>query len=281
MRDSWPAITTIVAVFSTMMALLSCAGVLIGVVNPVFSLNENQILYLFSTSAQVLAGIYGLTLSGFVFFRNELSREEFEDETLVDAVERLKKRYFLLLVFITALVVIALLLANLAIAEEGSGHPYLTVAVINTAQSAFVTSLLAVAYFVYEVISPQRIEAASKGLQEELDPTRKEEVKGSLEDFLRNYNEIEMLLAKYGQIYQEGALALYQNRAARRLSNVRLAEMLFRTERIDLALFNRLKALISLRNSIIHGADPVVSTAVVAGSRQILEDLRRALEAER
>jgi hypothetical protein len=47
-------------------------------------LDENQILYLFSISAQVIAAIYGLTLTGFIFLRNELSREEFEDETLVD-----------------------------------------------------------------------------------------------------------------------------------------------------------------------------------------------------
>src|SRR6266404_1640095 len=63
------------------------------------SLNETQIMYLFSTSAQVIATIYGLTLTGFVFFRNELNREESEDETLSDAVENLKARYYVLLVF--------------------------------------------------------------------------------------------------------------------------------------------------------------------------------------
>jgi hypothetical protein len=62
--------------------------------NHAIELNENQILYLFSTSAQVIAAIYGLTLTGFVFFRSELNRQEFEDETLVDAVESLKRRYF-------------------------------------------------------------------------------------------------------------------------------------------------------------------------------------------
>jgi hypothetical protein len=37
---------------------------IIGLKTPLLILNENQILYLYSTSAQVLAGIYGLTLTG-------------------------------------------------------------------------------------------------------------------------------------------------------------------------------------------------------------------------
>ena len=84
--------------------LLSAVTSAWGSISGMFRLNENQILYLFSTSSQVLAGIYGLTLTGFIFFRNELSREEQEDETLADAVESLKARYFRLLAFITILV---------------------------------------------------------------------------------------------------------------------------------------------------------------------------------
>lgn len=71
---------------------LGAISTVVGSQFPVLRLNENQILYLFSTSAQVLAGIYGLTLTGFIFFRNELSREEFDDDTLTDAVESLKSR---------------------------------------------------------------------------------------------------------------------------------------------------------------------------------------------
>jgi hypothetical protein len=62
--------------------LLSAVTSAWGAISGMFRLNENQILYLVSTSSQVLAGIYGLTLTGFIFFRNELSREEQEDETL-------------------------------------------------------------------------------------------------------------------------------------------------------------------------------------------------------
>lgn len=63
----------------------------VGLHSPALTLNENQVLYLFSTSAQVIAAIYGLTLIGFLFFRNELNREATKDETLTEAIDQLKK----------------------------------------------------------------------------------------------------------------------------------------------------------------------------------------------
>ncbi|PSU19934.1 hypothetical protein CTM97_18525 [Photobacterium phosphoreum] len=71
---------------------LSLVSSLVGLYSPMFELNENQILYIYSTSAQVLAGIYGLTLSGFIFFRNELSREQFEDNLFSNLDSSNKKR---------------------------------------------------------------------------------------------------------------------------------------------------------------------------------------------
>jgi uncharacterized protein YutE (UPF0331/DUF86 family) len=243
-------------------------------------LNENQVLYLFSTSSQVIAAIYGLTLTGFVFFRSELSREEFEDETLADAVEALKRRYFHLLIFITALVILTIILSNLAISYEDSDRGRATVLFMNAGQSSFITSLLAVAYFIFDVISPKRIELASRDLQNKLDPSLSEQTKGRLEDFLRNYNQIERLLENAGQPFQDTGPALQDKRYGRRFSNIRLAEVLLKSERIGMNLFHRLRELITLRNSIIHGAEPIVSQQVVQASGQVLEELRSALNGD-
>lgn len=54
--------------------------------------------------------------------------------------------------------------------------------------------------------------------------------------------------------------------------------MLLRNERIDGELFDRIRDLITLRNSIIHGADPVVSQAIVDASFDVLQKLRAALD---
>ena len=258
---------------------LSCATSTWGTLSSLFSLNENQILYLFSTSAQVLAGIYGLTLTGFIFFRNELSREEQEDETLSDAVESLKARYFKLLAFITILVLATIALSNLAISMASSSRSALGAIVINSGQSLFATSLVTIAYFIFDVISPRRIEAASKALQSTVDPTYARQNKGSLEDFLRNYNEIESLLTEYG-LSANLEITASSFKQARRPSNARLAEILARNELISKDLYTRIRNLITLRNSIIHGADPVVSQELLESSHQVLTELKRALNNE-
>lgn len=279
MKRTWSP-TEVIGFFTSLFLLLAFGPTVIALSGYGLSLNENQILYLFSTSAQVIAAIYGLTLTGFIFFRNELSREESEDDTLADAVENLKARYFVLLVFITILVTASLLLANLAMSFEGSGEAHLNTLVINSGQAAFLTSLFAVAYFIFDVISPKRIERASQTLQNKVDPTLVERTRGSLEEFLRNYNQIEILLEKVGRPYEENAPVAHVKGYSRRISNSRLAEILLRNERIDKSLFVGLRELITLRNSIIHGADPVVSQAMVDASMDVLEKLQSALDGD-
>ncbi|EKB1953141.1 TPA: hypothetical protein NGT43_001379 [Vibrio parahaemolyticus] len=249
---------------------------LIGVKAPLLSLNENQILYLYSTSAQVLAGIYGLTLTGFIFFRNELSREEFDDDTLTDAVERLKSRYFKLLIFITGQTLISLLLSNLVISIESDDNRLLVTLLMNVTQVSYVVNLGVIAYFIFDVIAPKRIERASRDLQKEVEPDLDKEAKGSLENFLKNFNQIEYILQKYGQAFQQDFNNKY-SKHRRRMSNVRLAEVILQAEKIDPKLFDELRQLITLRNSIVHGASPTVSESMVNKSHEILVSLSDSL----
>ncbi|TVO94049.1 hypothetical protein [Shewanella algae] len=265
-----------ISVLSTILiVIISGITSLIGLERPLLSLNENQIFYLYSTSAQVLAGVYGLTLTGFIFFRNELSREEFEDDTLTVAVDSLKERYFNMLLFVTALSIFTLIMSNLVISSESSAQTMFNTIIMNTAQSAFFINLLVIAYFIFDVIAPKRIEKESKVIQQKVDPTPEAEDKGSLESFLTNYNKLEYILQKYGQAYQSEFEGV--SRSRRRISNVRLAEFILRAERINQGLFGEIKSLISLRNSIIHGAEPVVSKHMVELSENILQELASAL----
>lgn len=256
--------------------ILSLISVLMGIYSPVWILNENQILYLYSTSAQVLAGIYGLTLTGFVFFRNELSREEFDDDSLTEAIESLKERYFKLLLFVTALSIFTLLICNFIISIEGGGKSIFKIIIINVAQSSFVVNLITIAYFIFDVIAPKRIEKASLKLQQKFDPIDESVERGSLERFLKNFNQIEYILQKYGQAFQSESYN-FQSKSQRRISNAKLAQIILQAERIDYKLYNEIKRLITLRNSIVHGAEPVVSSNMVSASEDILKALSNSL----
>ncbi len=249
---------------------------IIGIRTPLLTLNENQILYLYSTSAQVLAGVYGLTLTGFIFFRNELSREEFEDDTLTEAVESLKSRYFKILTFVTILSIITLLLSNVVISSESGSNSVITTILMNIGQSFFVINLCVIAYFIFDVISPKRIEKESKAIQHQVDPLVSNQEQGSLETFLTNYNKLEYIIQKYGQAYQS-EFEDNPAKSRRRFSNVRLAEFILRAEIINYDLFVEIKNLITLRNTIIHGAEPIVSETMVKASENILKELAKEL----
>lgn len=276
MKQSWSTNKLIVSYLGSLIAL-SLVSSTVGLLLPVMALNENQVLYLFSTSAQVIASIYGLTLTGFLFFRNELNREVSEDETLTEAIDQLKTRYYSLLIFITAMVGLTLLLSNLTISYEDDYRKSITTVLINIGQSSLAVSFIAITIFVFDVIAPQRIERASQKLKDELDPMTSRELHGSLETFLANYNRIEALLIETGSIYQSDTITPFISRSPRRISNMRLAEILFRSSRIDKLLFHQLRELITLRNAIIHGAEPVVSQEFVDMSEKVLISLQAAL----
>lgn len=268
--------SNVISISCFFLVLVSLVASFIGIKTPLLILNENQVLYLYSTTAQVLAGVYGLTLTGFIFFRNELSREEFEDDTLTEAVESLKSRYFKILTFVTILSIITLLLSNAMIASESGSNSMLITILMNVGQSFFVLNLCVIAYFIFDVISPKRIEKESKAIQHQVDPVVSKQDQGSLEIFLTNYNKLEYIIQKYGQAYQS-QLEDNPAKSRRRISNVRLAEFILRAERIDYGLFEEIKNLITLRNTIIHGAEPVVSETMVKASENILKELAEAL----
>jgi ABC-type multidrug transport system fused ATPase/permease subunit len=195
---------------------------------------------------------------------------------LTDAVEALKERYFKLLVFITLFSIFTLLISNFVISIESSKGSNMGTFFINVGQTSFVINLLVITYFIFDVIAPKRIERASKSLQETFDPVSSTEEKGSLEDFLTNFNQIEYILQKYGQAFQS-EMSGFQPKLRRRISNVKLAQIILQAERIDNGLFDEIKRLITLRNSIVHGEEPIVSLKMVSASRNILVELSNAL----
>ncbi|WP_323596234.1 hypothetical protein [Aliarcobacter butzleri] len=240
-----------------------------------FKLNENQIFYLYSTSSQVLAGIYGLTLTGFIFLRNELSREEIEDDTLSQVIQKLKKRYFVLLLYITFLSIFSLFMSNIVISLEKGTPKLLNTILMNVTQSSFIISLITISYFIFDITSPDKIKKESEIIQKDVDPISEKDEEGNLESFLRNFNQLESIIQKYGQFYQSEINSNSINR--RRISNVRLIEFILKAEKIDYDLFYEIKNLISLRNSIVHGAQPKVSKRIVDESERVLKKLSEKL----
>jgi len=249
---------------------------IIGTYAPVFLLNENQVLYLFSTSAQVVGGVFGLTIAGYTFLRNELDRQKKEDESLAEQIDELKARYFYLATFITGVSALAIFTSLLTISVGTPHRANEIVIAINASQSIVVAAVLSIAYFILDIFRPGRIERISDGIRKDLD-RESENDKGSLEEFLRSFNQIEQLLDSYQNHYLQNRQQTRYRTSTARIPKPKIVEFIYRSELIDGDIRTKLVDLIRLRNSLIHGTELFVSKHTVAEASTLLDVLRAAL----
>lgn len=177
----------------------------------------------------------------------------------------------------SALAGFTLLVSNLAISYEAAA-PLRNALFINVGQSAFVTTLLAVAYFVFDVIYPNRIEIESRRLQDRVDPPRPEQRRGSLEEFRKLQPDRSLAHGCRAAISGEGRRVIRATNAAPQYETLGWQKFLSGGSAFVGYLSHRLRELITLRNSIIHGAEPAVSQSIVNASARVCPaDLQAAL----
>jgi len=232
------------------------ASVIVGLYRPIFYLNESQILYLFSTTSQVIAGLFGLTVAGYVFLRNELQREAKEDETLLDAVNAINVKFFRLVVFLSVVGAFSILYSLLSIASEsGAIRSDNLTTVLNIAGSLSCLEVASIVYFAFEMLRPDRIEKTSTKIKQSFD-TRGDQP-GSLEEFIRDFNKIVGVLQEFYS--RKPKINLLPTSRQGDVSNIKLINEMFYNEKINGSTRNSLVELVRFRNSLVHGNDLAIS----------------------
>ena len=128
---------------------------------PFLHLSENQLLYLFSTSAQVLAAIYGLVLTGYSLFRKTLDEKAQNDNTLDGITDYIASGWYKQNVGISVLTFFAEVLCLATISYRNG--PLLNF-LINLSESAVVCDLYFIILFVIKITRPDGIVAASDAI---------------------------------------------------------------------------------------------------------------------
>ncbi len=255
---------------------LSVISIGIYSIKPLFVLNENQILYLFSSASQVIAAIFGLIITGYIFLRNELDRKAEKDETLEEVISLLKSEYFGSIIGISIITISSISLCFLVIVSETNLFSSIVSYLINLSVATILTALFIIVSFVVRILNPNSIEIASNKLRQNTTMDKANE-SGSLEDFLKTFNEIDYILEKYGTTLLFADVRDIESARRKRVPKTKLVNILFSEERIDGQLKNSLIDLISLRNSVVHGTDMFVSVKDVELAKHLLERLEKAL----
>lgn len=170
--------------------------VIIGLcLSPVEVFSMEAISQVMSTSTEVIAGLYGLTLTGYIFFLDRLQQQAEDDDLLEDIITLLKKRYHNMVLLLSGICFTAIVSAfgfmiyntetNLIPQDVYEFWAYETLLLV-------IVTLVFNIYFVITVVDPDKIPRASLKYKKKLSTGDKEF--GSLQEFLQDYEDIEQLL---------------------------------------------------------------------------------------
>lgn len=153
-----------------------CAWVLIGWVMPIVQLSENQALYVFSSQAQIVAAIYGLTITGYIFLHGQQERLADRDKTLIDTLNDIKVSQHAFITFLTLVSLSAIFFALFAIVFRESSNALLKVVIQNSAAAMFFIALICTGHFVREAMRPNKIEEASEKIKKTIEKRKAQPV---------------------------------------------------------------------------------------------------------
>lgn len=257
--------------------LLSIVSLLFYYFYPLFILNEDQILYMFSSASQIIGALYGLIITGYIFLRTELEGKVDKDETYKEIIALMKTEYFRSIVIISIGAFASGILCFIVMGDESRKSGQFFNYLLNFSIPTIITTLIIIVLFVIKILNPRSLELASNKLRDITTRDNQNE-KGSLEEFLRTYNKIEIILDKYGVSLLSFNTNGSDSFINKKVTRTKVVEILFKENKISLSLKNKLLKLISFRNSLIHGSSLVLSTGDVEFAEEILEQLESSLQ---
>ncbi|MDG5852446.1 hypothetical protein [Clostridium beijerinckii] len=197
-RNIYFIVLTILSIISVIYILLK---------GPVILLDDNQILYIYSTSAQITAGLYGLTLTGFIFFESKLKDIVSENETYYDHIESLKKIYYRDISSIGLITILVILMCILSISlYKINFFQQLLINLILTLTIVFVIiAIISIVYFSIKLLDPNKLSQIGKRIMMSIEESRsdkfveKENIEANntqLLEFVKNYKELELIILR-------------------------------------------------------------------------------------
>lgn len=230
---------------------------------PLFFLNENQLLYLFSAMAQVIGALFGLTLTAYIFFVERFKESTKRDSTLYDAASALMDQCFYRLTLISIISGSTIFLCITSIIALNNWfiiYPFL----INESTFLFLIGTLAILIFGIQVFDPKK-------LDREFEQIRKDSesyygtAQGDFAEFLQSYNLMESLIKQFAQeclsqynittdIYKYNQKVLNSNYRPQIIQSL---NVLLSNEIINTSVLDEINRLRRYRNSIVHSSEKI------------------------
>ncbi len=234
------------------------------------TISADSLYSLFSTSASVVAGLYGITLTGYIFFLEHIQRRSREDETLSDPIALLKRDYNRLAILITVLAFLSLM-ANGFQLLYGAENTLLPEGVHRFLMDETLwltsTTIFCIMCFILLVVAPDKIQRISERYKKRIDGSGGEV--GDLEQFLKDYGEIEEILRK---------LAGKMGSSIRLKDAVNPTALLKGMDLMGDAIWEELNLVRSYHSYVLHSSDQRVSQEMCDFTASLKASLQKMLD---
>lgn len=240
---------------------------------PLINFEVDAISSVMSTCAEILAGLYGITLTGYIFFSERFQNMPKDDESLYDAVQALTLRYNHMAGYISVLCLFCILLAE-SIVLYGNNTVFPPVLYRFWVDETLLLCLFAfelILYFVISVLDPQKVTRISNEKKAKLSEDLTE---GDPEEFLAVWQQIEdSLYALREEMNRK--LRITPGRYEKEKPHLRQTlDALRNYGRINYSLWKKLEKLRQYHNLSLHDVNLSVSKEMCNLAQEVLKDLK-------
>ncbi len=239
---------------------------------PLLEYAPDAVSSVMSTCSEVLAGLYGITLTGYIFFADRFKDTSRDDESLYDAVQALLIRYNHLAGFISLMCLVCTVMAE-GIVLYGTNtllpaglHRFW---INETLLMCFCTFDL-ILYFVISVLDPHKVARISNQKKSKIS---EDTTTGDIEEFMAVWGEIEdNLLALREELISKIRFVPGANRNKPQL--VQTLDLLRNYGRINMNLWRKLDKLRQYHNLSLHDVNMAVSQEMCDLAKHVLAELK-------
>ena len=239
---------------------------------PLIDYAPDAVSSVMSTCSEVLAGLYGITLTGYIFFADRFKDTSRDDESLYDAVQALLIRYNHLAGFISLMCLICTVLAEgvvlygtNSLLPEGLYRFWIN----ETLLLSFGTFNL-ILYFVISVLDPHKVNRISSQKKAKIS----EDTAGDIAEFMAVWGEIEDNLLLLREELISKMRFIPGAHAKGRPQMVQTLEVLRNYGRINMNLWRKLDKLRQYHNLSLHDVNMAVSQEMCDLAKNVLEELK-------
>lgn len=221
--------------------------------------------------AQIIGGLFGLTLTAYIFFVDKFKASSQDDDTYYDATITLLNKYFNILTTISITCGATILLCITGIITLHNANTIYSF-FIDESVFLFIISVISILFLGIILLDPKKLDKEIlklKRVAEKNYHSPASSTPGDFQDFLKAYNLLEKVIINFAYECSKQPNNYYNYKP----QIIQSIKILLYNEILNSNLQDEINQLRMYRNALVHGVDFNVSNEVCNRTKQIYDIL--------